>query len=480
MKTMPILKVLGVLFSSLLITGLSAQVKIGEKPNQMDPSAILELDSAHMGLLITRVILTDEYDLTTIPNPANSLLVYNTNFGGGPNPVNPGFYYWREDEGRWIRLRTGADGAVTGDVWIDDNDNILTANSANQTLGGFNNVILGYRAFEDDDPDPSENIIAIGTGALQHDSTAGDARNIAIGYQAGHWNRGYNVTFMGREAGMNNRGDNVIGIGDYAGYLNLGDNVNALGAMACQYNLYSSVNAFGNKAAQNNNAGEVNALGPEAAGYNQGTRVNAMGPLTALSNSGDDVNAFGFYAADNNTGYAVNASGVSAASSNSGANLNAFGSSAAQFNQGYWVNAFGQSAAANNSGWNVNAMGYEAAYDNNGNDVVAIGQQALKGNGTISEGDGNIGIGYQAGMNIGAGFNNIAIGYDAQFPDGFASDQINIGNSIIRDADGVITLNDVLQLPALASPPSNPAAGMIYFDGAMLYCYDGDFWQALW
>jgi len=189
MKTMPILKIIGAIAFMLLMTNLTAQVKIGEKPDQMNPSAILELDSAHLGLLITRVILTDEYDVTTIPNPANSLLVYNTNFGGGPNPVSPGFYYFYGEEGRWIRLRTGTE-SPAGDVWIDDQDNLLSANSANQNLNGFNNVILGYRAFADDDGEASENIIAIGTGALEHDSTAGDARNIAIGYQAGYWNRG--------------------------------------------------------------------------------------------------------------------------------------------------------------------------------------------------------------------------------------------------------------------------------------------------
>ncbi|HPM91915.1 MAG TPA: hypothetical protein PKZ74_03820, partial [Bacteroidales bacterium] len=94
MKTMPILKFFGVIVLSLLVSTLTAQVKIGEKPDQMDPSAILELDSANLGLLITRVSLADVYDIWTIPNPANSLLVYNTNFGGGSNPVSPGFYYF--------------------------------------------------------------------------------------------------------------------------------------------------------------------------------------------------------------------------------------------------------------------------------------------------------------------------------------------------------------------------------------------------
>ncbi len=189
----------------------------------------------------------------------------------------------------------------------------------------------------------------------------------------------------------------------------------------------------------------------------------------------------GQYAVYYNSGSAVNASGVYAATYNSGDNLNAFGSSAAQSNQGDQVNAIGQSACHDNSGWNVNAMGYEAARYNNGNDVVAIGQQALLGDLLITEGDGNIGIGYHAGINTGPGANNIAIGYDVQIPDPSASGQINLGNSIIRDANGVIYLNDLIKLTPTTAPAS-PEAGMIYFDASdnKLHCYDGTTWQALW
>jgi hypothetical protein len=72
------------------------------------------------------------------------------------------------------------------------------------------------------------NIIAIGEGAAQHDTTTGDSRNIAIGYQAAFNNGGYDIFAAGREALMNNDGNNVIGLGDYAGYTNLGKRVNAL------------------------------------------------------------------------------------------------------------------------------------------------------------------------------------------------------------------------------------------------------------
>jgi hypothetical protein len=417
MKAKSLLFLTGVIFIMLTGGRLTAQVKIGDNPGTKDPSSILELESETLGLLIPRVSLADVFDNTTVPSPANSLLVYNTNFGGEPNQVLPGFYYWRSDEVRWVRLVSSIAGP-NGDVWVDGYNNVLSANSANQNLGGENCVVLGHRAFADD-ADTSYNVIAIGTGAAEHDTTSGDARNIFIGYQAGYYNGGYDAIIMGREAGMDNDGNNVVGLGDYTAY------------------------------------------------GNQGTNVNALGQYAAYGNT---VEA-----------YSVNALGVYAAASNSGPNVNAFGSSAAQNNQGEHVNAIGQSAAANNTGWHVIAMGYEAASSNNGDDAVAIGQQALKGSGTITEGSGNIGIGFQAGMYIASGSNNIAIGYDAQIPDPDASDQINIGNTIIRDANGVIYLNDLIRLTP-TSEPANPEAGMIYFDSTynILKCFDGANWQDLW
>jgi hypothetical protein len=511
MKTMNFFMLVCFLALMSVCSIAGAQVMIGTNPGTINPAAVLELESDSLGLLIPQVSLTDVYDNVTVPNPANGLLVFNINFGGGTNPVMPGFYYWRTDQSRWLPLVSSIAGPF-GDVWIDGNNNILSANSANQSLAGEHNVVLGYRAFADD-AGISGNVIAIGEGAAQYDTTSGDARNIAIGYQAAFNNGGYDIIIMGREAGMNNTGSHVVGIGDYAGYDNQGSGVVALGEraaftntgwdvlalgfLAADSNNNWAVSALGNSSARINTGYIVNALGPQTCEFNSGNSVNGMGHLAAQKNQGSEVNAFGAMACQfnlessvnalgnsagkYNSGYSVNALGVFSAESNSGANVNALGASAAQFNSGFWVDAIGQSAAANNTGSNVTAMGYEAAYDNDGNHVIAIGQAALKGNGTIPEGEGNIGIGFQAGMNIGAGANNIAIGYDAQLPDGYASGQINIGNSIIRTSDGVIQLLDLLRLPPTTAP-SSPEEGTVYYDGALhkLYCWDGTTWQGLW
>lgn len=62
-------------------------------------SAMLDVSSAAKGVLIPRVSLTSTEDLTTVPSPAISLLVYNTSTAGTPpNNIIPGFYYWQSSK----------------------------------------------------------------------------------------------------------------------------------------------------------------------------------------------------------------------------------------------------------------------------------------------------------------------------------------------------------------------------------------------
>jgi len=423
MKSSMFFKLTGVLFFSLLITYLPAQVKIGDNPGSKDPSSILELEKTNMGLLITRVALTGATDNSTIPSPANSLLIFNTaNDGSGGDAVSPGFYYWDNTAGRWKGLLTSAGPA--GDVWIDGNQNILSANASNQDLQGTQNVILGENAFNDDNGS-SNRVIAIGYGAAQSAATSGDASLIAVGYQAAQYNSGWSVNAMGENAGLNNRGNNV----------------NAFGFMAAQNNLVGAVDP----------AGSVNALGDHSAGNNTGSLVNALGGA----------------AGENNSGWSVNVLGNQAGQFNTGSELNAMGAMAAQHNTTASVNAFGLEAARYNTGYGTNAFGFQSAKFNDGDHAVAIGDQALLGDTNIFEGAGNIGIGYHAGMNVGTGFRNISIGYDTQILNPSANDQINIGNNIIRESNGMIRLNDFIRLTPLEEPPAGAEEGAVYYDSSL-------------
>ncbi len=55
-----------------------AQVKVGNNPTIISPSAALEVESTNKGFLPPRVALTGINDATTIPSPATGLTVYNT------------------------------------------------------------------------------------------------------------------------------------------------------------------------------------------------------------------------------------------------------------------------------------------------------------------------------------------------------------------------------------------------------------------
>ncbi len=84
-------------------------IGINTSGSNPDASAMLDIDAANKGLLIPRIALTGTSDATTIPTPANSLLVYNTSSTGG---VTPGFYYNSGTSGApvWTKLSTGATG----------------------------------------------------------------------------------------------------------------------------------------------------------------------------------------------------------------------------------------------------------------------------------------------------------------------------------------------------------------------------------
>ena len=99
------MKKLVVLFvSALAITNAFAQnVAINADASLPNSSAMLDVKSASKGLLIPRVALAGTADVTTVPSPATSLMVYNTSAAGtGTTAVVPGYYYWNGSA--WVRL----------------------------------------------------------------------------------------------------------------------------------------------------------------------------------------------------------------------------------------------------------------------------------------------------------------------------------------------------------------------------------------
>jgi hypothetical protein len=89
--------------AGLLFVGspLMAQVKIGDNPNNINPSSILELESATKALLLPRVALTATDVAAPVTNAVAGMHVYNTTDNG---EVQPGEYFF--DGSTWVRLNS--------------------------------------------------------------------------------------------------------------------------------------------------------------------------------------------------------------------------------------------------------------------------------------------------------------------------------------------------------------------------------------
>jgi len=126
-----------------------AQTNVGIGTTTPNQSAALDVTSNNKGLLVPRISLQSLTDIITIPSPANSLLIYNTNAAiiGGK-----GFYFnnGTTNAASWIKLNTGS-GLVFPFYWGDnsgtsvfqiDNYNNSTTSSAIKGYGGGNAIAV--------------------------------------------------------------------------------------------------------------------------------------------------------------------------------------------------------------------------------------------------------------------------------------------------------------------------------------------------
>lgn len=90
---------------AITVSSVNLFSQVGINTTTPNPSAVLDVVSTNKGLLIPRVSLTGNTDLTTIPNPANGLLVYNLVDAGGANPVKKdNFYKFNATTNKWQLL----------------------------------------------------------------------------------------------------------------------------------------------------------------------------------------------------------------------------------------------------------------------------------------------------------------------------------------------------------------------------------------
>ena len=176
------------------------------------PSALLDVSSLNKGMLIPRIGLTDVTDVTTIPAPATSLMVYNTNatITGGSGT---GFYFYTGSS--WVKMidgstpltgwsTTGNGGTVAGTNFVGTTD---PADLVFKTNGAENMRILN-----------ATGRVAINTAtATRLFQVNGDSRfqnNTYLDNNFFHYASNAGNTLFYRIAGMN--GFNELTFGDQA------------------------------------------------------------------------------------------------------------------------------------------------------------------------------------------------------------------------------------------------------------------------
>ena len=96
-------------------------------------SAKLDVSATNKGFLPPRVTLTSNTDATTIPSPAEGLLVYNL----GSSGLQAGYYYWNNANWATIATATSAGNGVTASDMVkiyDGNGNAPTINTSGVTF----------------------------------------------------------------------------------------------------------------------------------------------------------------------------------------------------------------------------------------------------------------------------------------------------------------------------------------------------------
>lgn len=436
-------------FNVLTIASFAhAQIGIGTlSPN---PSAALDINFNNRGLLIPRVSLSGTSDNATIPQPATSLLVYNTNaaMGGGGGA---GFYYNAGTSGapNWQRIATGT---TSGNPWL------ITGNSGTNPTDNF----LGTR---DNQP------LVFRTNNIPSGRIDPILRSYFFGENAGINNAGLSNVGLGHNALRNNTTrSGLVAIGDSTLYNNgVGATSaghatfnTAAGSRALRNNTTGSFNtALGARALLSNTSGSNNtAAGADALRQNTtGIRNSALGNGALQSNTtGLGNSAGGYFALNaNQTGSFNSAFGVLALEKNTASNNSAIGAEALRNNTTGENNvAAGYLAAlSNTTGDNITAVGVQAlegTSDGQGSNLVAVGYKALQTRGEGANntavgteallgttGSGNTAVGYRAGLNIQTGSNNTAIGH-------LTSINPTVSNSTAIGNGATVTVSNTIRL----------------------------------
>jgi hypothetical protein len=432
----------------VLIYSHSAKSQVGIGTNTPHPSAQLELISTNKGFLPTRIALTSLTDVTTIPSPANGLLIYNTATAGtSPNNVTPGYYYFNGS--KWIRLSVSSidelDDAIYDSIKL--NLGISKYIFKNLTTGVYNIAIGGGSLIQNTS---GSNNISIGHASMNYNKAGNfnvcignevsimsenGSRNVAVGWAALPFG-GNNCVAMGNFSGGFGGNENVsIGSGSLATDFS-GDRITAVGANT-NYYPPPSTQRFRNSTALGYGA-LIKASNTIQLGNDSITDVMTSGKMRAR---GYLTNATALTSATDVTTIASPDTGLMVYNkATAGSSPNNVSPGYFYFNGAKWVRLSGATKLDD-----LDDAIYDSTLFN-----LGIGTGALA---AVTTGSYNTAIGYQANLSTGNLTNATAIGYGAIVN---ASNTIQLGNTAITNiyTSGNITANSV-QLTSDARLKSN-------------------------
>ena len=97
---------------------------------------MLDIKNANKGVLLPRVSLLDETDVTTIPSPIVSLLIFNNN---AALPDGKGVYFWNGS--KWSKLATVTN--FTNSFWNISGNSSINPNT--DFIGTIDNTPIVFR-----------------------------------------------------------------------------------------------------------------------------------------------------------------------------------------------------------------------------------------------------------------------------------------------------------------------------------------------
>jgi autotransporter adhesin len=142
----------GVALMLLAMGAAQGQVKIGNNPTTINPGSALEIETPTRGVLMPRVALTDRATWTLNGNqPAEGMMVYNTNATTGANGLQAGMAVWKG--GQWV--------SVDETPYLHVNSTAVgNSTLANSGATGANSIAVGPNATAS-----AENALAVGMNA---------------------------------------------------------------------------------------------------------------------------------------------------------------------------------------------------------------------------------------------------------------------------------------------------------------------------